>query len=632
MRKSYLLLVFSLLSTILFAQENLEQWVKDNYTKREVMIPMRDGKRLFTAIYEPVQTDGPTPIFITRTTYTAGPYGEGYNSFLWTKYRNLVKAKYVIAIQDVRGRWRSEGDFVNVRPFNAHKKGKKDIDEASDTYDTAEWLIKNVKSNGNIGVGGTSYPGFYTVMAALSGHPAIKAVVPQAPVTDWWMGDDYHHHGAFMITDMFNFSPTYMDRPRPVPTDRFIPMKPFYLDDEYSFFLRNKTMKSLTRLAGDSITFWHELMEHPDYDDWWKARDSRRSLYHVKPAVLVVGGFFDAEDCYGTLGVYKAIRQQSPETALGFIMGPWFHGAWERDLGNHLGDILFGANTSNYYLDDVEFPFLQYYLNGIGEPPSFDKAVHIFYTGKNEWRHYPVWPVPDAKDFRVYLGGNGQLSTQAPSNKDSYSEYVSDPQHPVPYVANFAHGRSATYMTADQRFASTRPDVLTFRTNVLEDDLTLGGEIHIDLNVSISTTDADFIVKVIDEFPEDFRYDENTYVEDNQLMLRNRGTMMGSYQMLVRGETMRGRYRNSYEHPEAFQPNEITKVSFEIPDIAHCFKKGHRLMIQIQSTWFPLTNINPQQFVDISTCDEEDFVKSNIRIYHDEQHPSSITFQRIENE
>lgn len=632
MRTSYLLLAFSLLSNILFAQEINEQWVKDNYTKREVMIPMRDGIRLFTAIYEPVQTDVPTPIFITRTTYTAGPYGEGYNSFLWNKYRNLVKAKYVIVIQDVRGRWRSEGDFVNVRPFKAHKKGKKDIDEASDTYDTAEWLIKNVKSNGKIGVGGTSYPGFYTVMAALSGHPAIKAVVPQAPVTDWWMGDDYHHHGAFMLTDMFNFSPTYMDRPRPVPTDRFISMKPFYLDDEYSFFMRHKTMKDLTRLAGDSILFWKDLMDHPDYDDWWKARDSRRSLYRVKPAVLVVGGFFDAEDCYGTLGVYKSLRRQSPETDLNFIMGPWFHGAWERDLGNHLGDILFGANTSKYYLDEIEFPFLQYYLNGIGEKPSSDKAVHIFFTGKNEWKDYPVWPVPSAQDYRIYLEKDGGLSTNVPSQHNSYSEYVSDPNHPVPYVSTFAHGRSASYMTADQRFASTRPDVLTFRTDILESDLTLAGEIHVDLNVSISTTDADFIIKVIDEFPEDFRYDEKTYVEDNQLMLRTRGTMMGSYQMLVRGETMRGRYRNSFEHPEAFQPNEITKVSFDIPDIAHCFKKGHRLMIQIQSTWFPLTNINPQQFVNINTCDEKDFVKSDIRIYHDASHPSSITFQRLAEE
>lgn len=631
MRTSYFILIFSLFTNILFAQEIDEQWVKDNYTKREVMIPMRDGKRLFTAIYEPVQTQKPTPIYITRTPYTASPYGEGYSSTLWTKFRNLTKAKYVIVIQDVRGRWKSEGDFVNVRPFNAHKKGKKDIDEASDTYDTAEWLIRNVKSNGNIGVGGTSYPGFYTVMAALSGHPAIKAVVPQAPVTDWWEGDDYHHHGAFMLTDIFNFSPTYMDRPRPVPTEHFIPMEPFYRDDDYSFFLRQKSMKNITRLVGDSIIFWNEVMDHPDYDDWWKARDARRSLYDVKPAVLVVGGFFDAEDCFGALGVYKSIYRQSPKTPLNFIMGPWFHGAWERDLGNHLGDILFGANTSNYYLDEIEFPFLQYYLNGVGEKPSSDKAVHIFFTGANEWRHYPVWPVSKDKNYQIFLRKDGKLSTSAPTKEEAFSEYVSDPQHPVPYIAVGTHGRQKEYMTADQRFASTRPDVLTFRTDVLDEDLTLGGEIHVNLNVSISTTDADFIVKVIDEFPEDFRYDEATYMEDNRAMLRNKGVLMGSYQMLVRGETMRGRYRNSFEHPEAFQPNEITNVSFDIPDIAHCFKKGHRLMIQIQSTWFPLTDINPQQFVNIYKCEEDDFVKSNIRIYHDEQHPSSISFQKLDN-
>ena len=628
MKKTLATLCLMLITLSLSAQDITREWVERNYTKREVMIPMRDGVKLFTAIYEPINAGKLTPIMMSRTPYQASPYGEGYSPTLWGKLRNYVREKYVIVLQDVRGRWMSEGDFVDVRPFIENKQSNQDIDEASDTYDTAEWLVNNVQCNGSIGVLGTSYPGFYTTMAGLSGHPAVKAVAPQAPVTDWWMGDDYHHHGVLMITDMLNFVGQYFGRPRPVPTKTQSRMAPFFLDDEYSFFLRKKTNKALTELMGDSIAFWKDLMAHPNYDAFWQARDPRPHLHDVKPAVLVVGGLFDAEDCYGTWGTYKSLKALSPQTQTQLIMGPWFHGAWERDRGNHLGDIYFGANTSEYYLNDVEFPFFQYYLNGVGPKPDLDNHIKMYITGADEWKQFDAWPPKNSKETKIYLHEGGKLSTQAPKQSKSFSAYTSDPDHPVPYTDEINRGKTREYMTHDQRFASRRPDVLTFYSEPMTEDLTFTGEITADLLVSISTTDADFVVKVIDEFPEDFSYPQS-YAQrfnDGQPLT----TLMGSYQMLVRGEVMRGRYRNSFEFPEAFKPGKITQVRFALPDIAHCFKKGHRMVVQIQSTWFPLNDLNPQQFIDITQADEKDFIKSDIRIYHDKAHPSSITMHQLD--
>ena len=614
--------------TAVTAQDITEEWVKRNYTKREVMVPMRDGVRLFTSIYEPVNAAKPTPIIMSRTCYQAGPYGEGYSRSLWGKLANYARERYVIVFQDVRGKWMSEGEFVDVRPFIENKTSNKDIDEASDTYDTAEWLVNNVRTNGNIGVLGTSYPGFYTVMAGLSGHPAVKAVAPQAPVTDWWMGDDYHHHGVFMLTDMMNFLGQFFGRPRPVPTTRLSPMKPYYNDDEYSFYLRQKTLKNIGEIMGDSIRFWQDMKQHPNYDDWWKARDSRRHLHDVKPAVLVVGGLFDAEDCYGTFGVYKAIQKQSPETKLQFIMGPWFHGAWERDKGNHLGDIYFGANTSEYYLNDVEYSFFQYYLNGEGAEPDNANPVTMYVTGADKWTHYDVWPPKDAKEMSLYLNADGTLSETAPVASRSFAEYTSDPNHPVPYTDKINKSRQREYMTGDQRFASRRPDVLTFRSPVLTKDVTLAGEVTADLDVAISTTDADFVVKIIDEYPEDFKYSKEIEQKFNDG--KPLTTIMGSYQMLVRAETMRGRYRNSFEEPEAFRPGQITKVRFDLPDISHCFKAGHRIVIQVQSSWFPLNDLNPQQFINMYEAEEKDFVKSDIKVYTQKNHASRIIVHQVE--
>ena len=622
--QALLCLLFSLSANYLQAQEIDEAWIKANYTKREVMIPMRDGNKLFTAIYEPIHKEKTSPILITRTPYASRPYGENMNYRLWGVWQNYAREKYIFAIQDVRGRWKSEGEFVNVRPFIANKNKPTDIDEASDTYDTVEWLLHNTHSNnGNVGIIGCSYPGFYSLMGALSMHPAIKAAVPQAPVTDWFMGDDYHHNGAFMLSDGFHFGSS-VNRPRPVPTEQSTPGKPYYSTDEYSFFLKAGTLKNITQLLGDSIQYWKELMTHPNYDGWWKARDTRRSCYGIQPAVLIVGGLFDAEDCYGTWELYKAIRKQSPTTNLELTIGPWSHGAWEGRDGSYLGNIRFGSKTAAYYQDQIEFPFLQYYLNGAGTKTPTSRKVNLFFSGENQWKTFETWPPKNTKESSFYLSEKEKLQLERPTQVSSFSEYISNPSKPVPYTDKITYSRQKEYMTDDQRFAERRGDVACFKSEPLKSDFTVAGEIKVELAVAISTTDADFVVKVIDGFPDDFTYDKTS--EDTS---DYSSSFMNGYQMLVRGDIMRGRFRESFEHPKAFAPGKPTKVCFTMTDVAHTFKKGHRIMIQVQSSWFPLVDRNPQQFVNIHTCNESDFIPSKIRILHQKDKCSKITFKEL---
>ena len=602
------------------AQQIDEQWLKENYTKTEQMIPMRDGVKLYTAIYAPKDQSIKHPILFNRTPYSCHPYGARFSGRLFASYwKEYIKLGYIVVIQDVRGAWMSEGQFEDVRPFNANKKKKTDVDEASDTYDAVDWLVKKVPgNNGKVGVFGVSYPGFYATMAALSGHPAVKAVSPQAPVTDWYMGDDFHHNGAFMLQDAFSFYSGF-GLPRPTPTTQR-PGSPvnYYTKDSYKFFLETGAIANFTKLTGDSIAFWNDLMQHPHYDNWWKARDARRACYNIKPAVLVVGGLFDAEDCYGAWRLYEAIEKQNPNTDNRIVMGPWFHGGWGRSEGAYLGNVRFGSNTSLYYQQQFEIPFFQYHLNGIGSTQNIAEA-NIFFTGENAWKSFNTWPPKQMQSQEIFLHEGQQLSFNKPAVITSFSTYTSHPQKPVPYTESVQTNRTREYMTDDQRFASRRPDVLTFTTDVLEQDLSLGGTLLADLQVAISTTDADFIVKIIDVFPDGFSYDTLTYGKGN-----GSNYLMDAYQMLVRGEVMRGRYRNSFEKPEPFVPGELTQVKFELPDIAHTFKKGHRLMIQIQSTWFPLVDRNPQQFVDTYHCTDNDFVPCDIKIFHDATRASKI--------
>jgi uncharacterized protein len=604
-------------------------WVAQHYTKTEQMVAMRDGAKLFTAVYLPNDSSQKHPILFNRTPYSCSPYGAGkLNPRLYNTYWiNYLKMGYIIAIQDVRGKYMSEGNFEDVRPFNPNKKDK-EIDEASDTYDAIDWMVKNLpRNNGRVGVFGISYPGFYATMAALSGHPALKAVSPQAPVTDWFQGDDFHHNGAFMLMDAFDFYSGF-GKPRPRPTTSSAPSYPIPTPDNYDFYLSTGAIKNFSALLGDSIQFWNDLMRHPHYDAWWKARNTRNFVNNIKPATLVVGGLFDAEDCFGAWNLYKAIEAKSPRTDNRLVMGPWFHGAWGgRGDGSYLGNVRFGSKTSEYYQREIEIPFFEFYLNLRGTVSGIAEA-NIFFTGQNEWRQLKQWPPAEVTYQPMWLKLNGRLSLEAPpkfkpadlaKRPVSFTQYTSDPQKPVPYTEDVHLDRTREYMSDDQRFAARRPDVLCFSTDALTEDVTLAGPVVANLLASITTTDADFVVKLIDVFPNDFQYNATVDGRGN-----GKDYPMGGYQMLVRGEVMRGRFRNSLENPEPFVPNKITPVNLTLPDVAHTFKKGHKIMVQVQSSWFPLVDRNPQQFVDIYHCSDADFVPSNISIYHDARNQSKI--------
>ena len=634
MKNFFSLIIFISISFSSFSQNTDSAWFVNNYTKLEQYIPMRDGVKLFTSIYFPKDMTEKHPILITRTPYSCSPYGKSNFKDYWNSYQiEYCKEGYIMVTQDVRGRWMSEGEFKNVRPFNPNKKARlndavgqgKEIDEASDTYDAIDWLVKNIPdNNGNVGVFGISYPGFYSTMAAASNHPALKAVSPQAPVTNWFIGDDFHHKGAFFQMDAFDFYSALgfgFGQPHPAPTS--IPARSVgYPDhDNYKFFLEAGTLKNLTKYMGDTIAFWKDLMSHPNYDSWWQARDARNATKNLKPAMLWVGGLFDAEDCWSAWNAYKAAEKNNPGKSFNKIVeGPWYHGEWANDDGTHHGNIQFGSNTSEYYQQHLEIPFFNYFLKGKGDISQIGEA-NVFITGANEWKTFATWPPANKEDKALYLQPGGNLGWSKPSAKNSFSEYTSDPAKPVPYEEFVHFNRTRTYMSDDQRFAARRPDVLVFQTDTLTDAVTLTGNVIADIKTSISTTDADFVVKVIDVFPDYLSYNNvDIYAEKDPV----NPYPMGGYQMLVRAEIMRGKFRNSFEKPEPFLPGKITEVKWELPDIAHTFLKGHRIMIQIQSSWFPLVDRNPQKFMDIYKADNSDFQKADIRIYHDAQNSSKI--------
>ena len=618
MRKIPALFTLLLLSILAIGQTNQDSaWIMDNYTKLEQYITMRDGVRLFTSIYLPRDRSEKHPILMTRTPYSCSPYGPEFTWRLWNgHWKYYARESYIIVVQDVRGRWMSEGTFEDVRPFLPNKKTSNEIDEASDTYDAIDWLVKNLSNNnGNVGVFGISYPGFYSTMAAASAHPALKAVSPQAPVTDWFIGDDFHHNGAFFVMDAFGFYSGF-GKPRPAPTKIRPSGFDYPVKDNYKFFLNAGSLKSLARLMGDSIKFWKDLYAHPNYDAWWKARNARNAMSNLKPAILWVGGLFDAEDCWGAWNSYKASEKLNPSIHNKLVMGPWYHGQWASNDGSYLGNVKFESNTAHWYQNNIEIPFFNYYLKGKGDDPALSEAT-IFFSGENKWRKLDQWPPSVMQPKEIFLVSNGGLSWTKPTTGVAYTEYTSDPAHPVPYTEDVHHDRTREYMTDDQRFAHRRPDVVSFQTDPLTEDLTLAGPVIANLKASISTTDADFVVKIIDVFPDLIK--EIPYNE-----ARNEKYPMGGYQMLVRGEIMRGKYRNSFENPEPFRPGKVETIRFELPDVAHTFKKGHRLMIQVQSSWFPLADRNPQKFINIYEADEKDFQKAIIRLYHDAANPGSI--------
>ncbi len=548
MKKNLSLTIFLCFAVSLAAQSKFSldsAYIRDNFTKREVMIPMRDGKQLFTSIYSPKDQSKKYPIIMRRTPYSCSPYGANAFSTAFQNM-NLARAGYIFVFQDVRGKYMSEGDFVDVRPVTPQRPPKKGAkpgpsDDATDTYDTADWLLKYVpNNNGRIGVMGISYPGFYATVAILAGHPAIKAVSPQAPVTDWFIGDDFHHNGAFMLMDAFSFYSGF-GKPRPVPTTQGQPgFSNWKTPDNYDFFLKAGALRNFSDKYGmKDIPFWNDLMAHPNYDAWWQARNPRPHLKNVVPAVMTVGGLFDAEDCWGAWNTYKALESQNPANhPNSLVMGPWVHGGWARGAGDRLGNVDFGAPTSTFYEKEIEPKFFEYHLKDQGNMTL--PEAYIFETGSNKWTTHDVWPPKNVTSTKYFFQSGGKLGPESSTVPLAFDQYTSDPNKPVPYTENVHLRRTREYMCDDQRFAARRPDVLVYETGALTEPLTLTGAVIADLWVSLSTTDADFVVKVIDVFPDTLSRVEN-------------GVPMGGYQMLVRGEIFRGRYRESFEFPQGFR-------------------------------------------------------------------------------
>jgi hypothetical protein len=578
---------------------------KKHYQKREFQIPMRDGVRLFTAVYTPKSKSKPHPFLLFRTPYSVSPYGEDEYSGRAAGIAQMTENGFILVSQDVRGRFMSEGTFVNMTPHIDNKVSQSHIDESSDTYDTIEWLLKNIPNhNGKVGMWGISYPGFYAAAGMIDSHPALKAVSPQAPIADWFF-DDFHHHGAVFLPHSFNFAAVF-GQARPEPTTEWGERFKHGTPDGYQFFMDMGSLKNANdKYFKGEIEMWNNAVAHPNYDEFWQSRNILPHLNNVSSAVMTVGGWYDAEDLYGPLKIYQETEKRNPSAFNVLVMGPWAHGGWARGDGKSLGHVQFDSAPSKFYQENILLPFFDHYLNG-AKPHGLPEA-YMFETGANKWRQFDHWPPPETKQASLFLQADGGLSFDTPpASGSSFDEYISDPAKPVPFTESIAIGMTRNYMTDDQRFAGRRPDVLVYRTDVLEDDVTLAGPIQVDLWVSTSGTASDWVVKVIDVYPDDAPdYDDIP-----------KRMHMGGYQAMVRSEVIRGRFRNSYENPEPFESNKPTHVPLELLDVLHTFKKGHRIMVQIQSTWFPLVDRNPQKYVDnIFLADESDFTKATQRVY-----------------
>ncbi len=596
-------------------------YIESNYSKREYRIPMRDGKKLFTAVYAPKDVSHPYPIMLNRTPYSVAPYGNRNYPATLGPSEEFARDGFIFVYQDVRGRWMSEGEFIEMTPFRDEKEGNADIDESSDTYDTIDWLIKSIpNNNGNVGLWGISYPGFYAASGMIDAHPALKAVSPQAPITDWFIGDDFHHNGTFYLAHAFGFFSSF-GRAHPRPTTNPEAHFEFPTPDGYDFYLRMGPLPNANdKYLKDKVPFWTEMMQHGTYDQFWRARNLRPHIKNIKPAVMTVGGWFDAEDLFGTLAVYHSVEKSSPGAYNILVMGPWYHGGWARSDGSALGNVRFGSDTSVFYRKEIEFPFFRHFLKGAAGL-SLPEAL-VFLTGKNEWVREDRWPPRGANPRNLYFCVKGRLSWEPDpeDSPDQFDEYISDPNKPVPYTTEIVMGMTREHMVGDQRFASRRPDVVTYETEELKKDISIAGPIIPNLNVSTTGTDSDFVVKLIDVYP------DNT--PDNDPDPEN--VRMGGFQQLVRGEAFRGKFRNSFSNPEPFIPGEITGIKYTMPDIFHTFRKGHRIMVQVQSSWFPLVDRNPQQFEDIYQAKPQDFKKATQRIYRSKAAPSFVVLNEIE--
>lgn len=616
------LLIIFLFISVGCAQTNQDK-VKEIYEKHEYQISMRDGVKLFTSVYTPKDGSVKHPILIIRTPYNVAPYGEDKYSRILEFLPDFVAEEFIFVFQDVRGRYMSEGKFDNMRAYIPNKTGNDEVDESSDTYDTIDWLINNIDdNNGKVGIWGTSYPGFYTIMGTIDAHPNLVCASPQAPISDWFVGDDMHHNGAFSLLMSFNFFKKF-GIPRPEPLTKYPVLIDYDAPDAYNFFLDYTPIKKLNEeILRHQIPFWDSMSVHGNYDYYWKSRSNLQYMKNIKPALLIVGGWYDAEDMYGPLHIYKAIEKNDPVNNSRIIMGPWTHGSWNWVKGDSLGDFSFGQKTGEYYRKEILLPFFKYYLKGKGGLKLND--AYAFDTGKNEWGNFESWPPKDVSDTKFYFQPDEKLNTSLPESTNSFSDYINDPFNPVPYTAKFEDAKdfyNPVHLIEDQRYTSSRPDVLTFETDILPENVTVAGPITADLFVSTTGTDGDFVVKLIDVYPDDAKDPD-----PNSAKIK-----MGGYQRLLRTEIMRGKFRNSYEKPEPFTPNKISEVKINLNDAYHTFKPGHKIMIQVQSSYFPFFDVNPNTFCDIYHADKDQFKKAEIKVYYSKDYPSSVTLTTLKN-
>lgn len=591
-----------------------------HYNKLETMVPMRDGTRLLTQVFSPLDSTELHPVIFIRSPYGIEPYEEAFTHYTLPSLQ-FARENYIIVMQDIRGRSLSEGDFVYMTPYIKNKNSPKKVDESSDAYDTIDWILNNIPGhNGKVGVWGNSYPGFSATMAAINAHPALKAATTQAPMSDLFKGDDGHHLGALYLAHYAGYSySVWRNRDKPVPYEgsRYRYGTP----DGYDFFLNLGTLQNVTKtMFTEPNRMWQDAMEHETYDSYWKSRSVYQHLENIKPAILTVGGWFDGEDLLGTLQTYKTIEKNNPGLHNTLVMGPWVHGGWNQTFGipEKLGPFDY-EGTAGYFQDNIELAFFNHHLKGL---PEADIPEMLAYdTGLEQWSSFDNWPPDESEVKTLYLSDGGQLLVSEPGTGafPAFDEFVSDPAKPVPYTMKPSTGYNPEYFVEDQRFASSRPDVLVYMSPPLEEQLTISGPIEAILHVSTTGTDADWIVKVIDVYPGDADKADYNFS----------GEQIGGYHRLIRGDIIRGKFRNSFEKPEPFIPGQVTKVGFSLPDVLHTFRKGHRIMVHVQSSWFPLFDRNPQKFCNIRQAKKKDFQKAVHRIFRTADKPSSVSFTAL---
>ena len=599
-------------ATAAIAEVELDAFIRASYTKYEHRIEMRDGERLFTAVYVPKDQSRLYGIMLMRTPYGVAPYGVDRLREGLGPSERFAREGFIFAYQDVRGRFLSEGEFEDASPHRVTKNDR-GVDESTDTWDTIAWLTANVEgNNGKVGMWGISYPGFFVAAGMIDAHPGLVAASPQAPVTDLYMGDDAYHGGAFFLASNFRFTSTFTRHEKPTTQGRGKPFD-YGTVDGYEFFLGLGSLSQVDALHfhGES-PFWTAMLEHTTYDEYWQARDISRHLRRTPPAVMTVGGWFDAQDPAGIFKIFRAIEKQAPGTSNHLVVGPWSHGGWSRGDGDRLGDVRFLAETSEFYREEIEFPFFDRELNG-AEHEDLPRVL-VFETGTHRWRRFESWPPPSAVARKLHFRARGGLGFMPSQEADAADEYTSDPARPVPFVNRPVVGVPKEYMVSDQRFASKRPDVLVYETEPLAEDLTVVGPVSPELYVTTSGSDADFVIKLIDVYPEDFP-DNDPNPSD---------VRMGGYQQLVRGAPFRAKFRSSFEKPEPMVPGELTRIAWTTPDVCHTFRTGHKIMVQVQSSWFPLVDRNPQTFVDIPNARPEDFQPARHQVSRSKGASSSV--------